>query len=390
MDKNKKTDYKSLPKGITLRSDGRYMGRIKYQGEYFTFYSRNLKDLEQELEDKRYELKHGLYAKKSNLTVEAWFNTWLDEYKKRTIKQGTYTLYKNEFSYYIKDTLGRRKLSDIRPEHVQKLINALSEDYSRQTISLVKNILNGMFKQAVRNGIVLKNPVELVTLPRKEEQDEMRVLSEEEQKIFLEYAKESIYYDAYVTALATGMRNGELRALRWEDLDFENKIIHVRKTLIYIPKRKEKYKLDLPKTSSSVRDIPMLDNISKLLKEHRKKQIEYRMMLGDKWRPQKGFENLVFTGMFGRCISSTAFYYDLGSIERRIQKDKIPFDHIYPHTLRHTFATRGLENGIPPKVMQALLGHTSISMTLDIYSHVLPDTKAKELQKISRLFESAE
>lgn len=247
-----------------------------------------------------------------------------------------------------------------------------------------------MFKQAVRNGIVLKNPVELVTLPRKEEQDEMRVLSEEEQKIFLEYAKESIYYDAYVTALATGMRNGELRALRWEDLDFENKIIHVRKTLIYIPKRKEKYKLDLPKTSSSVRDIPMLDNISKLLKEHRKKQIEYRMMLGDKWRPQKGFENLVFTGMFGRCISSTAFYYDLGSIERRIQKDKIPFDHIYPHTLRHTFATRGLENGIPPKVMQALLGHTSISMTLDIYSHVLPDTKAKELQKISRLFESAE
>lgn len=102
------------------------------------------------------------------------------------------------------------------------------------------------------------------------------------------------------------------------------------------------------------------------------------------------FENLVFTGMFGRCISSTAFYYDLGSIERRIQKDKIPFEHIYPHTLRHTFATRGLENGIPPKVMQALLGHTSIAMTLDIYSHVLPDTKARELQKISRLFESAE
>ena len=192
-----------------------------------------------------------------------------------------------------------------------------------------------MFKQAVRNGIILKNPVELVTLPRKEEQDEMRVLTEDEQKIFLKYAKDSIYYGAYVMALATGMRNGKLRALWWEDLDFENKIIHVRKTLIYIPKGEKKYELDLQKTSSSIRDIPMLDHVSKMLKEHRKRQIEYRMMLGDKWRPQKGFENLVFTGMFGRCISSTAFYYDLGSIERRIQKDKIPFKHIYPHTLRN-------------------------------------------------------
>lgn len=182
------------------------------------------------------------------------------------------------------------------------------------------------------------------------------------------------------------MRNGELRALQWSDIDFIKRIIHVNGTLKYIAKGEETYKIDTPKSSSSRRDIPMLDNVYLTLKRQKRQQLENKMILGERWRPQKGFENLVFTGAFGRCVTDSAIYQDMLKVEQRIRAAGYEFEHVKPHTLRHTFATRGLENGIPPKVMQELLGHTSITMTLDIYSHVLPDTKANEIQKIANIF----
>ena len=110
------------------------------------------------------------------------------------------------------------------------------------------------------------------------------------------------------------------------------------------------------------------------------------IILGDKWRPESGFENLVFTGSFGRCISETALYEDMKKIRTQIREDGHVFGEYTPHSLRHTFATRGFEKGIPPKVMQEILGHKSITMTLDIYSHVLPDKKAEEINKLAATF----
>ena len=142
--------------------------------------------------------------------------------------------------------------------------------------------------------------------------------------------------------------------------------------------------LDSPKTESSNRDIPMLDEVVRILKQHRTEQKKMKFYLGDKWK--EDFPDLVFTSPWGKHVSDTAVNADMCRIEEKIRATGIEFEHIYPHVLRHTFATRGLEKGIPPKVMQELLGHTSITMTLDIYSHVLPDTKAKELEKIANLF----
>lgn len=186
--------------------------------------------------------------------------------------------------------------------------------------------------------------------------------------------------------LLTGMRNGEIRALQWQDIDFDKRIIHVNSTLKYIPKGEPKYMFDTPKSQSSIREIPMLDNVYTILKEHRKQQLQNKQLLEERWSPQKGFENLVFTGCFGRCVTEQALYQDMKAIQQRITEDGKQICKLNPHILRHTFATRGLERGIPPKVMQELLGHSSISMTLDIYSHVLPSTKAKEIRKISDCF----
>ena len=151
---------KTLPKGIRQRKDGRYEGRFTYKGESYTLYNTNLKLLQKELADKRYEVEHGLYSKETNMTVDSWFSTWMEEYKKDTIKYGTYKLYQDEYRIYVKDTLGKRRLRDVRSEHIQKLFNEMAYKYSRNNINLVRVILNSMYKQAVKNGMVLRNPVE--------------------------------------------------------------------------------------------------------------------------------------------------------------------------------------------------------------------------------------
>lgn len=377
---------KKLPKGIRRRKSGLYEARFTYKGELYTLYNTNLKLLQSEIAEKRYEVEHGLYAKESNVTVDSWFYTWMEEYKKNSVKYGTYKVYLDKYKSHIKEPFGRKHLKDIRGEHIQKLFNDMARRYSSTTINLVKVILSGMYTQAVRNGMVLRNPVKNTSVKKEKKKKKIRVMSIEEQNLFMRYSKNSQFYDLYMVALGTGMRNGELRALQWADIDFDNKIIHVNGTLKYIAKAKVKYMIDEPKSETSKRDIPMLDNLVTVLREHRKRQLATRMLLGDKWRPEPGFENLVFTGSFGRCISENALYQDMKKIIVQIREDGHTFGEHTPHSLRHTFATRGFERGIPPKVMQEILGHKSITMTLDIYSHVLPDKKAEEINKLAAMF----
>lgn len=183
------------------------------------------------------------------------------------------------------------------------------------------------------------------------------------------------------------LTKAELRALQWKDIDFAGKIIRVQGTLKYVGKDSAiKYRIDFPKTQASKREIPMLDEVYQTLKRHKKEQMKQKMLLGKLWEPQEGFDSLVFTGATGRCIAESALCQDMKKIEAKIREAGYDFANISPHALRHTFATRGMEKGIPPKVMQELLGHTSITMTLDIYSHVLPNTKAQEIKKLTNMF----
>ena len=214
-------------------------------------------------------------------------------------------------------------------------------------------------------------------------------MTKDQQAVFIEYAKDSAYSHLYTVALGTGMRVGELRALEWSDIDYQKNVIHVNGTLKYC--KGKGYFKDTPKTATSCRDIPMIPEVVKALKEQRSEQTRQRLELGTMWNPEKGMDNFVFTGYytyhgFGKNLCSNAINHDLSKVEEQIKIKYPDFPHITPHTLRHTFATRGLENGIPPKVMQTILGHTSITMTLDIYSHVLPNTAAAEIMKVSGMF----
>lgn len=377
-------DEKKLPSGIVQRSDGRFMGRFSFNGERYNVYDNDLKAVKKKLADLKYEVEHGLFAKQENITVSGWFDIWIKEYKEPTVKKGTVGVYRDNFNSYIKSTLGKKKLKDIRPEHIQKVYNDLNKKgYSRNTVELVSVVLSGMYKQAVKNKIIRENPVPLATLPRIEEKKEPRVMTLDEQRTFMEYSKDIYLNDLFELALSTGMRSGELRGLQWKDIDFKNKLIHITGTLVYV---NNDYLMDTPKTPTSRRDIPMLDNVVNLLRRRKARQSEERLRLGNKWKAKEGLENLVFTTETGYPINRDILKQEVNRVIDCIRKDNANFDHITPHTFRHTFATRCIENGMSPQVLKTLLGHSKLSMTMDLYSHVLPNTKAAEIQRIASLF----
>ena len=375
---------KELPKGIAQMSDGRYRARFTYQGESYCFYNMNLIKVIKEFNNKRYEVEHGLYAKETNITVGAWYKTWIEDYKPLTVKKGTIIIYNNAYHSHLKDALGKKKLKEVRPEHIQKLYNELNKTLSRSTIQTVSQILNGMYKQAIENGMLTKNPAANVKKPKESEKEEKVILPEGQQKTFLEAATDNHLYHMIKLGLFTGMRSGELRGLQWQDIDFENSIIRVRHTLKYTPTAG--FFMDTPKTKTSNRDIPMLEGVKQLLKQQKKQQAERKLAFGSKYRPMEGFEQLVFTTHFGRPIQNTSFNLELRNICKSLREKDKAFPIISPHSLRHTFATRGLEHSIQPKVMQTILGHSTLAMTMDLYAHVLPDTKAEEMKKIANLF----
>ncbi len=330
-----------------------------------------------------------------SLTIDEWFESWLMEYKQLTIKKGTVENYRRNYRNYIKPYLGDMKVCDVKGEHIQKLFNYLiAKGYAVNTLYVSKGVLSGMFRQLIKNDVMQKNPVQYVEFPRQPRKRERRVLSEEEQMVFLEYAKGSPYEDVYLIALATGMRIGEICALRWPDVDFSNQLLTVNGTLKQF--KDTGFFIDTPKSLTSRRVVPLLPTICKMLKRRKRSQVGTVM---GKYTIDSVWEDLVFLHPYGATepMRKRTIAYDMDSIVAHINQDRKEkarkrhrraelFEHVSPHALRHTFATRALENGIPPKVVQEILGHSSITITLDLYTHVLDRTKSEEIMKLQRMF----
>ena len=393
-------DKKQLPPGISLRKDGRYQARYTFNGKRYTIYGTDLKEVQRKLRDAKYEMDHGVYARPDRLTVDSWYKTWLKEYRENVVRETT--IIGNEKCYkHVKPEIGHMKLQAVRPEHIQSILNNMKrEGYSSGYIENTRQTMNMIFHQAAMNGIIIINPVEKSILPKVESEERnprRRALTEQEQKAFLECAakRKPFYADIFYVGFFTGMRIGEINGLEWRDIDFEKMEIHVNGTMIKIA-GKDYYKGPV-KTGESKRTIPMLPEIAKRLRRHKVEQAKLRMMLGDKWQPVKGLEHLVFTTMFGKPLMtlSVGRYIDstVNAVNRAEEK-KAAAEHrkpelmetFCPHAMRHTFATRALERGIPPKVVQSYLGHSTIDVTMNIYTHVTAELEREEIRKLANQF----
>ncbi|MDF2537744.1 MAG: integrase family protein [Herbinix sp.] len=376
----KKENEKKI-KRIRPHVRGGYIGRYTYLGKTHSVYGKTERETERKLNDLIYELNHGIMAKNvDNITVDTWHEHWIKEYKETKNKPGTVVIYKGHYRLYIKEDIGRMKLKAVRPEHIKQIYNKLSRNgYSTNTIELVSIILSGMFKEAVNNEKIPKNPVSKVEIPRAEETKEIRVLTVEEQENFMKYAKNSKCYELIFTALTSGMRSGELRGLLWSEVDLDNCWISVKKTLNY---RDHTYVRDNPKTKDSVRDIPIMEPLYKVLKEYKEKQDEQRLLLGSEWKARAGLENLVFPSDNGSPMNRDVLKVAINKIVESMNKEGILMEHVTPHCFRHTFATRSIEDGMDMNDLKVLLGHSTLSQTMDLYVHVLPTTKKRAIKKV--------
>lgn len=393
-------DKKKLPQGIIQRKDGRYQARYMFNGKRYSVYGKTLKEVQKKLRDAKYEIDHGIFAKPEKITVDDWYKTWVKEYREGIVRETT--LIGNKKCYlHVKSEIGRMKIQTVRPEHIQRIINKMRrEGYSRGYIENTRQTMNMIFEQAYLNGIVLTNPVMRSVLPRKEETTmniHRRALTEYEQKTFLECVekRKPFYADIFYLGFSTGMRVGEINALEWKDIDFNKMEIHVNGTMIKVT-GKDSYK-GPTKTGASKRVIPMLPEVAKRLKKHKADQAELKMMLGKRWESVKGLEHLVFTTMFGkplmslsvgRYIDSTVKYINREEEKKAEAENRKPvlMETFSPHSMRHTFATRALEKGIPPRVVQSYLGHSTMDITMNIYTHVTAQLEREEIKKLSGQF----
>lgn len=390
---------KELGKGISQRADGNYMARYvdRYKKRH-TFYGRDLKLLRRKLEKARYESEQGILLSGENITLSEWFGEYLKLYKEGKVKETTVYRIRQTFSPCKKNIVGMMKLQEIKAIHIQQLINELDEKgFTYGTIRLLKSLLNEMFKKAMGNGYMLINPCDAVVMPKKVTY-EARFLTGQEQEMFLEVAKEYSHYDIFCACLSFGGRIGEVLGLKWSDIDFEKKTMHIQRTLHYAKVKEDEpchFFFTTPKTETSNREIPLLPETEAILRRVRKKQLRNRMLHASQWNVQSPFDDMVFTtqrgipiryGDVNRTIKSVILKANLQEEELAKFENREPFilKPFSPHCFRHTFVTRCKMNGVPYETIQPYVGHSDKEMTA-YYNHDKPEIDISALRKVSFL-----
>lgn len=393
---------KDLGKGITQRKDGRYEARFSVNGKSICIYNMSLAQLKKDFEAEKHRLMRDETGCRPNIKVSEWYDEWFDKCKSPMLKSD---LTRNSYNRRMHRTFirlfGDKKLSNLLQMDIQMATNDLmNEQYSVRYIKEALGTLKECLDSAVVNKIIPVNPCIDIKIKEAPVVKEKRVLDHWEQDLFVEEAKHSYYYEAYMILLLTGMRIGEFSGLQWGDVDFDKKVINIRRSLStgYFNGRKVEELLP-PKTQMAYRSIPFFDDAEKLLKSWKSKQDGYKEQLGDRWRAKPELGDLVFTSTMGSPVSRYVLVHDLEKVIENINLKEVSrahaenreprtFKHIHPHAFRHTFATRCFENGLNPLFVQSIMGHSNYSTTIE-YTHILDNIKHREIAK-TKNFLSAE
>ncbi len=387
---------------ITKRADGKWMGQVSVGRDPITgkikrqtFYGKTRDEVRQKITKVQFDIQQGAYIEPSKLTFGEWIDTWLKHYKTASIRPTTLTSYEYIIRIHIKPSIGHIPLKDLKAEQLQAMYNdkfmngnttKKGGGLSARTVRYIHVIIHEALAQAQKNDLVIRNVSESTVLPRQTKK-EIRVLTLEEQKKFISSLGCEPLGPLFLLALASGMRLGELLALKWSNIDLDKAVVKVKQSLSRVRNFDEDNDVNSelifqePKTKAGNRSIPIPLSIIQALRTHKKKQAEQRLKAGASYINN----DLVFCTKTGSPIEPRNVDRSFKAILTNAKLADINF-----HALRHTYATRLLEANEHPKVVQELLGHTSITMTLDLYSHVLPELKSAAAAKINNLFEQEE
>ena len=361
----KSLNGKELGKGISQRKeDGLYIARFTNRfGKRQVISDKTYNGVQKKLREAIVADDKAINVVSNNMTLDEWFEKWMATCKKNC-RNNTKDTYARHYKR-VRKALGWRKLNKLNLVVMQDAINELRTDNERKNS---KKILVDMLEKALASDLITKNVAKQITTEiTKEDKKPRRVLTVEETKLFLEYAEDTFYYSLFIVALETGMRIGELSGLQWDDVDYKNKIIHVRHSMTYFSKDgKYTFELHPTKTNKGMRDIPLTEKAIKALK----RQYFVKKSVCDK-EPMEGFEDLVFVTKNNKPTTQFLVSECIEGIMIKIHKDypDLVFEKFTPHCFRHTFATKALNQGMPIEMVQLLLGHSKIETT-QIYAKV--------------------
>ncbi len=339
------------------------------------------------------KLARNEHARPSKETLAEFLRRWLPSAKAR-IRPSTFAMYDSLCEKQVIPALGGVKLQNLTAARLNTFYADLLDHgrrfagrgqrraaprpttragLSATTVRAIHGVMRHALSDAVRWGDLLRNPAEHATPPKKDT-PEMRTWTAEQARAFLESISYDRLYAAYALALTTGLRRGELLGLAWRDVDLEAAWLNVRRTVITVNRSVQ---FSTPKTSAGRRSVALDAGMVELLRQHRLRQLKERHDLG---LAAQQPDDLVFASIEGEPLHPEAFSDAFGRLAKAAGLPRIRL-----HDLRHTAATLLLAAGVHPKVVQERLGHSSVSITLDLYSHTVPSLQEEAASKLGAL-----
>lgn len=309
----------------------------------------------------------GVLVEPARMSLDDYLDHWLETSVKPRVREGSYQEYASTLRRNVRPVLGAKKLGSIKPVDVQGLYSEMQKRGLKDSVRYTHTVFKDALKQAVKWQMLSQNPADFVDLP-KPSRPKVQALTQEEAQRFLEAAKSNRWYCFFSLLLSTGLRPSEALGLYWTDVDLARGTVTIRRGLRRL---KGKWVLEEPKTPNARRTIPLPLSLTALLSEHLTRQREV------------GFDGpLVFTSPVGAPKHEDGIVKDY--FKPLLKKAGLP-NSVRLYDLRHTHATLLLLAGVHPKVVSERLGHSNITITLNTYSHVLPNMQQAAADKLEAM-----
>lgn len=355
---------------------GSFRAQVSLQGQRLSFTAPTRSQCQDWLKKTLNQIDNGLTLSGAQTTLELFLSHWLESIQ-LSLRPGTFYQYEMTCRKHVVPTLGSVRLKDLQPDRIQKLyIQKTQEGCGVRTIKMIHSVLHSSLKMAVKHGMLSRNPADAVTPPRYEH-EEMQFYDESQVNQFLFAAKGNRNEALYYLAVTTGLRQSELLGLKWSDLDWVKKTLTVQRQLRRGFRNNDYF--TAPKTKAGKRTIKLGEKAIEILHEHWDVQTEERRLAGNRWKEN----DLIFTSSIGTPMDQHNLYRVFREFITSIGLPSIRF-----HDLRHTAATLMLNHGIAPIIVSKRLGHSKVSITLDIYGHLMSEMQSEAADLMDELITS--